>query len=204
VILNVSVAGTQIQSLDETRVTCNLAGSTNEQFATYTADTRSNENPQLLSVTLPAQKNALLTAEDAAEPLALGASTAVTLRASWPKCPSTPSCGDGMCSPHEDITSCPDDCTPPVKGCGGSESYDYLDPEDHVLKDRHEAMRVSWFATAGSFDTDHTGRLEDEFAETTSDDTWTAPAEKGPVFLWVVLRDDRGGSDWQSFRVDVQ
>jgi len=60
-------------------------------------------------------------------------------------------------------------------------------------------MRVSWFATGGSFDVDHTGRLESEFAQTTSDDTWTAPKDPGPVFMWVVLRDDRGGVDWQEF-----
>ena len=65
-------------------------------------------------------------------------------------------------------------------------------------------MRVSWFATRGSFDTDHTGRVESEFAQTSSDNTWVAPAESGPVFMWVVLRDDRGGADWQTFRVDVQ
>ena len=65
-------------------------------------------------------------------------------------------------------------------------------------------MRVSWFATRGTVDKDHTGRLESESDETSSDNIWTAPEETGPVFMWVVLRDDRGGVDWQSFKVDVQ
>jgi hypothetical protein len=204
VILNVAADGVAIPTLAETRVTCSLAGSTNDQFAKYTVDTRANENPELLGVTVPSQKGADLTAEDAIEPLVVATSNVLTLRANWPACPTTPSCGDGICGPTEDITSCPADCTPPVKGCGGSESYDYLDPTDHILTPRHETMRVSWFASAGSFDSDHTGREEADFAQTSSDNTWTAPADTGPVFMWVVLRDDRGGSDWQSFRVDVQ
>ena len=204
VILDVSADGSAIPTLAETRVTCNLAGSTNEQFAQYTMDTRPNENPELIGVTVPSQQNVDLTTEGAKQPLAVTASNVVTLRADWPACPTTPSCGDGICGPTEDITTCVIDCTPPVKGCGGSESYDYQDPADHVLKPRHEAMRVSWFASAGSFDSDHTGREEADFAQTTSDNTWTAPGGAGPVFLWVVLRDDRGGADWQSFRVDVQ
>jgi hypothetical protein len=203
VILQVTADQVEIPTLAETRITCGLAGSTSAQFEAYNDQTRVNENPQLLSVTLPNQADAVLTADDAATPLAVSASDTLTLRATWPACPVTPVCGDGICSPGETIQDCPDDCTTP-KGCGGSESYAYLDPENHVLTSRHESMRVSWFATAGSFESDHTGNVEADFALTSSDDTWTAPRQSGPVFLWVVLRDDRGGSDWQSFRMDVQ
>jgi hypothetical protein len=202
-ILEVNAGGAQIPTLGETRITCGLAGSTNQQFTDYHARTKSNENPQLVSVTVPTLGGKELTVTDAAKPLVLEASKTVTLRASWPACPSKPSCGDGICSPGEDALGCADDCTTP-KGCGGSEPFAYLDPQSHELVDRHEAMRVSWFATAGSFDTDHTGRLESEFSQTSSDNTWTAPEEPGTVFMWVVLRDDRGGVDWQSFRVNVQ
>ena len=204
VILSVSADQELVSAFAETRVTCNLAGSTNEQFAAYTLATRSNENPELLGVTVPSQKDADLTPESTKEPLAIQAAALVTLRASWPACPTDPTCGDGMCSPGEDIMGCPDDCTPPVKGCGGPEAYAYLDPADHVLRNRHESFRVSWFATGGSFASDHTGSTEAEFTNTTSDNDWRAPKEAGPVFMWVILRDDRGGVDWQSFRLDVQ
>jgi hypothetical protein len=203
VILQVTADQQQIQSLAETRITCGLAGSTGEQFEAFNKATKSNENPALLGVTLPGMSDAALTADNAATPLAFGPSTSVVLRASWPACPAQATCGDGICGPGEAIQDCPDDCTTP-KGCGGSEPFAYLDPESHELVPRHESMRVSWFATAGSFDTDHTGRVESEFAQTSSDNTWLAPAEPGPVFMWVVLRDDRGGVDWQSFRVEVQ
>jgi hypothetical protein len=202
-ILQVTANGTGIPTLGETRVTCALAGGTGDQLKAYKQRTKTNEDPQLNSVTVPTLANAELTADDAAAPLEVERSQVNTLRANWPACPIEASCGDGICSPGESTTDCPDDCTTP-KGCGGSEPFAYLDPESHTLVDRHEAMRVSWFTTGGTIDKDHTGNLEAEFAQTSSDNTWTAPAEPGPVFLWVVLRDDRGGVDWRSFKVDVQ
>ena len=202
-ILRVNANGTQVPTLAETRVTCGLSGSTGEQFEQFNQLTKTNENPVLVSVTVTQRKNAELTldTEDASLPVA--ASEGLTLKANWPDCPSKPSCGDKMCTPGETVQDCPEDCTAP-KGCGGSESFAYLDPEQHVLVGRHESMRVSWFATAGSFGSDHTGRGESEFVQTSSDNSWTAPKEPGPVFLWVVLRDDRGGVDWKSFKVDVK
>ena len=201
--LQVTAGEASIATLAETRITCGLAGGTGEQLEQYKARTKSNENPTLAAVTVPSLAGAELTADDAATPLALSRSQALSLRASWPACPATLSCGDGICSPGEAVQDCPDDCTTP-KGCGGSEPFAYLDPELHALVDRHESMRVSWFATGGSFGSDHTGRVEADFAQTSSDNTWTAPSEAGSVFMWVVLRDDRGGVDWQSFKVDVQ
>jgi len=126
----------------------------------------------------------------------------VTLRASWPSCPSEPQCGDGLCTSGETSNDCPDDCTNPV-GCGGAEAYAYVDPQTGAFTARHEAMRVSWFVTQGELKDDHTGRLEEEYQTSSSDDEWTAPAQPGLVFLWVVLRDARGGSDWQSFQLQV-
>ena len=202
-ILQVSAKGTQIPTLGETRITCGLANSSGEQFEQYHARTTTNQNPVLSSVTVSELKNAELTLDSAEAPLAVTASKTLTLKANWPACPSEPSCGDGICSPGEKVQDCPDDCTTP-RGCGGSEPFAYLDPTQHALVDRHESMRVSWFATAGSFDSDHTGRLESDYAEIFSDNTWTAPKVPGPVFLWVVLRDDRGGVDWKSFVVEVK
>jgi hypothetical protein len=202
-ILEVSARGVSVPTLGETRVTCALSGGTGEQLVDYKLRTKTNQNPELSSVTLPTLAEAELSADDAATPLTVAPSQALTLRASWPVCPAVPSCGDGICSPGESAQDCPDDCTTP-RGCGGAEPFAYLDPQQHALVDRHESMRVSWFTTAGVMGSDHTGRLEAEFAQPFSDNSWTAPAEPGPVFMWVVLRDDRGGVDWRSFKVDVQ
>ena len=68
--------------------------------------------------------------------------------------------------------------------------------------DHREAMRVSLYASAGDFEHDRTGRGETD-TETAADDVWTAPSQPGPVHLWAVLRDSRGGIDFASFTIQV-
>ncbi len=70
------------------------------------------------------------------------------------------------------------------------------------LSMQREAMRVSWFATAGAFDHDVTGRADDDPA-LTADNDWVAPATAGLVHLWLVLRDSRGGVDFAELELDV-
>jgi hypothetical protein len=59
-----------------------------------------------------------------------------------------------------------------------------------------ESLGYSFFATAGSLsslrstDTTETGEPADTFVD------WTAPADPGPVRMWVVVRDGRGGTGW--------
>lgn len=72
------------------------------------------------------------------------------------------------------------------------ESYVVYDPSAAALVDHRESMRVSWFVTAGSLESDRTGRDEGE-TETFTDDAWTAPAEARTTHLFWVLRDGRGG-----------
>jgi hypothetical protein len=84
-----------------------------------------------------------------------------------------------------------------------AEAYVYFDREAQIVRDRREAMRVSWFATAGAFDVDRTGRAEDD-AATDTEDAWTAPTAPATVHVWVVLRDSRGGVAWAVRDVKVK
>jgi hypothetical protein len=70
------------------------------------------------------------------------------------------------------------------------------------LTPQREAMRVSWFATAGELEHDVSGRASDDPAFT-ADNDWVAPTTAGPVHLWLVLRDSRGGVDFAEFELDV-
>ena len=79
-----------------------------------------------------------------------------------------------------------------------AEPYVVYDPGSQSLVDRREALRVSWFATQGTFEDDRTGRDETE-TETFSDDRWTAPPSGASTTLFVVLRDARGGSTWATY-----
>lgn len=63
---------------------------------------------------------------------------------------------------------------------GGGATSDQARPVDH-----REAIRVSWFASAGALASDRPGRGEAEI-DTFADDVWTTP-DAGPAHLWVVL-----------------
>ncbi len=186
------------------RLQCNLPGATREVAEAFTKRYRANANPTLADVVALVPDPKQMVAEgDASKtpPLVVRAGGALYLRASWPICPATPACGDGICGADEDVKSCADDCTTP-KGCGGAEDYLSYDLGTRTLLPRREAMRVSWFASAGSFAEDRTGRGESDRTNS-ADNTWTAPKSTGRVHLWVVLRDSRGGVAWRSFVVDV-
>jgi hypothetical protein len=96
---------------------------------------------------------------------------------------------------------CPADCKNP-RGCAGAERYVNLDLTTENAVYQREGIHVSWYATAGTFDNDRTGRDGTDDA-TTSDNGWTAPEAPGPVHLWVVLRDDRYGVGWAGYAIDV-
>ena len=83
------------------------------------------------------------------------------------------------------------------------ETYLYYDQLAQVLVTRREAMRISFFATAGAMDLDAVARGEDD-PETTGATTWHAPATPGRQTLFLVLRDSRGGITTQSLSVVVE
>ncbi len=202
VIVAIRAEGQSISTLAETRITCGLANGAGD-LAQYRQFSKVNENPEISQVSAVSLHDAVLSDGATQGPLSVPRGQKVTFRTTWPTCPTDPVCGDGMCTSGETATDCPDDCTTPI-GCKGAEAYAYVDPATAVLVPRHESMRVSWFATQGEFTDDHTGRVEEEFAINTSDDEWQAPSQPGLVFMWVVLRDARGGIDWQSFQLQVE
>jgi hypothetical protein len=83
-----------------------------------------------------------------------------------------------------------------------AETYAYFDPSSQAVVLRRESMQVAWYATAGSLDTESTGRAEGDLATQTTDG-WSAPRSAGTAHLWVVLRDSRGGVAFASYDVNV-
>lgn len=72
------------------------------------------------------------------------------------------------------------------------EVFPVLDLQTGILVEQREAIQLSWYVTRGQLDMERTGRDPEEEARW-SQNTWTTPTEPGPVHLWVVLRDSRGG-----------
>lgn len=155
------------------RLRCNLSGVTREVSAAFNARARPNQNPAIRAVS----RLRAGVEEALSDGLSAAAGARVSLRVAWPQCDAAP--------------------------CDGAEPYLRFDPVDRVLTTAREALRVSWYATAGRFDEPRTGRAAADPA-TAADNAWTAPSVAGRVTLWVVLRDDRGGTDWRTFNVDVR
>lgn len=83
-----------------------------------------------------------------------------------------------------------------------AESYLYFDPVAQALVVRREAMRVSWFATGGTLPVDASAVGEDDLATEVAT-TWHTPAA-GTAWIWIVLRDARGGIATQTLAVTVE
>ncbi|MDB5219869.1 MAG: hypothetical protein JWO86_7796 [Myxococcaceae bacterium] len=186
-------------SVDTTRISCGVAGASSDDVIVFRQRYHANQNPRIDGIQIDGVE---FPADATAPPRAIARGAHVAFHVVWPTCPAVDACGDGVCGPDESRLDCAADCAMPV-GCAGSERYLYFDAEARQLVARHESMRVSWFATAGTFDRDRTGRGSDEL-ETSSDNTWAAPADATTVRGWVVLRDDRGGVAWRSFALDVR
>jgi hypothetical protein len=77
------------------------------------------------------------------------------------------------------------------------------DTASRSLVEMHEQLRVSWYATAGSFEHDRTSENVDS-SSNASENVWSAPLKKSTVRFWVVIRDNRRGVGWRSFELKVQ
>ncbi len=181
--------------IGQSRVSCGLAGASLADSATYRAQYHANRNPSVLDVSSDAGS----ISQDPSAPTTMAIGATVTLTASWPTCPTTDACGDGICGADESQTTCPVDCTNPV-GCAGAERYVNYDTLGHAIVIARETMRVAWFVTAGSMQSDGTGRDGTDFATTTSD-VLTLPTTATAIHGWAVIHDDRGGVGWRRFEI---
>jgi hypothetical protein len=194
--------------LGEVRLRCGLSGATPEQTRLFEGRSRPNENPIIADLLMDAGEGTVRVVPVEQDPAAvtlIPAGRPILLALRWPDCPASTSCGDGVCGLDEDERLCPADCQSP-RACGGAEPYLWLDPEQRALVARRESLRVSWFASAGRFQESRTGVPESAAAATTEvRNAFTASANAGDtVWLYTVLRDDRGGGAWASYRLRVR
>jgi hypothetical protein len=158
------------------RITCDIPGASPAEVSELAADSHPNQNPAIDAVSA-GSFGTLVLAEAGTNTVQV--SQRLDLEASWSA------------------------CAPTAASCTGSEGYAYLDPQTHAVAQAREQIRVSWFATAGVFDDDRTGR-EPTDPTTYTDNGWTAPATPGRVNVWLVVRDDRGGVGWSSYTFTVK
>jgi hypothetical protein len=173
-------------AVEEMRLTCGLTGATADQSSEFHTCYHANVNPVVDSL---AANGAVLATDEqgATNPVHVGDRLALTV--SWADCPA-----DGT------APTCPAGCTR-TAGCTGAEPYVRFDGTTGTLSCQQETLSVAWFATGGTFDNDRTGPGT---PATTSANVWHAPSQPGPVTLWVVLRDDRGGVGWAEYLLDAR
>jgi hypothetical protein len=195
------------------RLTCGSPGATRSEAAELRRFGHANgsPNPGDLQAFVEGRGWRALPPEGDAAPLEVSPGARLALRLTWPACPAEGKdvCGDGICGPREDATGCASDCAAPHP-CGGAERYVLLDPVRGDVRERREGLRLSWWSTGGAFEVPRTGASavgEDgpRGAEpvTQSENAFTAPTSPGVYTLWVVIRDERGGTDWRSGRIQV-
>jgi hypothetical protein len=180
----VTTPGTSVYVTYRSRLKCGISGATQQQAADFARQSRPNANPVVAHLLRTDGNRGEVSPDDGRAALTVKPGETVALSARWDPCRP---CGD----------------TCPMDGCGGAEYYVLFDPSQLDLVMRREAMRVSWFASAGQWGSVRTETEADASAPSQSDNHWTAPTTAGDVLLWVVLRDDRGGTGWQSYRVTV-
>jgi len=81
---------------------------------------------------------------------------------------------------------------------GTRERYLHYDVASQALDEIFENLTVSWYATGGAMQLDRTVGLA-----TGAVAQWTAPDTPGPLHVWAVVRDDRGGVGVSDLAVDV-
>ncbi len=215
-----ALAPDDVTVIAETRLSCGLAEASPDEVTAFTQRYHPNTNPLVASLGVKGAATPWVPAaapDGAPNQVPLGQH--LDLEVAWVACPLTDIAKDGVCGPDETGTSCQScgsgvivspadccpgptmDCTHPL-GCTGAERYVVFDTASASLVDQREGIAVSWFATGGVFDSDATGRAGSD-TQTTSENGWQAPAQAGPVILWVVLRDDRGGVGWQTYDIEV-
>lgn len=168
----------QLGVLGAVRLDCGLPGADRDLVVEYNGRHRINQNPAIDRLERRDDEGWVEVSRrgEESEDVVVALSTQLSLRVSWA------SCG-------------------PDEACTGAETYVLFDSGAGVLVEQTEALFASWYATAGVFHDYRTGASPGAGA---AENLWLAPGEPGPVDLWVVLRDGRGGVSFGSYRVVVR
>ena len=155
------------------RIYCGLANASATDIREYTANYKPNNNPLLTALTV---------GQPGLNPVELTISSATV---------ASVSVGRGQTIALWAYWS--DDSAEPYL------AFDVI--QRMLVNHPRETMRVSWYATGGSFEHDITGRGENE-SENYAQNTWKSDVA-GLVHMWLVLHDIRGGTDFAAIDFNV-
>ena len=190
-------------TLGSVRLDCDLANVDRDEAVNYRQRYRVNEAPRISSIARVGDSNQLDPLPDGV-PLSIDPGSTTELRVSWDECSNDSRCGDGLCTALEDSSSCAEDCTGTLHGCTGAEPYVWYNREKEHVEARREGVSVAWYASRGHFEHEQTG-LDEGQAESRNftENRYFAGKNPGPVTLWLVIRDTRGGQSWEIRHLEV-
>jgi hypothetical protein len=178
--VTVTLKSDSVTTLGAVRIFCPPAGLDLDQAAAFNSNYRRNENPVLTSINIVDDGGIVRALPTSSAPaLSVRPGQVVEFQTEWAACSDADS-------------------------CTGAETFVTFNADTRQLDTKHESLRVSWYASAGTFAHFVTGRDEGEFALTNTSNTWTAPQAAADAQIWLVLRDSRGGQSFRSFAVSVQ
>lgn len=161
------------------RLACGIPGATPSQLAEMARDYTPNANPQIAGLAMRRGDSPdwepLHPHDPPAGSNVVAPGETIEIRAEWEACEDAP--------------------------CPGAEPYLVFDPLQRAIVHAEEILRLSWYGTAGTFEN---ARGEASGGSRSIRNVWTAPTEPGPVQLWLVLRDSRGGVGWQTYFLRVR
>lgn len=189
-------------TLGSVRLDCDLANVDRDQAVEYRQRYRVNENPRIAGITRV--NDSALVPWPVDTPLRVRPSSTTELRVSWNECSTESRCGDGLCTAFEDSTSCAEDCTGALHGCTGAEPYVWYNREREHVEARREGMSVAWYASRGHFEHEQTGLDEGQTDQQSfTENRYFSGRSAGPVTIWLVIRDTRGGQSWEIRHLEV-
>ena len=168
-----------VAALGAIRIDCDPANLNRDDALRFRSQYRANENPRIRELLQFASGSAEPLEPDAPGALEVPAGEPLPLRVSWDECP-----GDAACS--------------------GAEPYVWYDREAQRVAARREGISVAWYTSRGHFASEQTGLDESEAGDRHhSENTLHPGAEPGPITLWLVIRDTRGGQSWQTYLLQI-
>jgi hypothetical protein len=186
--------------LGAVRLRCGLANVSQEVYVAWNQGYRSNVAPEIAQMRR-GPEGPELAPDGAGDALRVSVGEPVALEVGWAACPDSDACGDGVCGVDELASVCPADCAQAV-GCAGAERYKVYEPSTGALVTRREAISATWYSTGGALAEARNG-VDGDVEGGEVGNTWTAPDVPGVHWLWVVLRDERGGVGWRGYEVEV-
>ena len=175
--------GTKVFSFGQIRIRCDLAGATREIFDAFQARYSENQNPEILDLGVGRA----------------GHNSGGSVGNRFGK--RSVKGGPNFVVPSGTTI----DLVAEI-GASSFESYVVYRSDLGQLVEEQEELRLAWYVSAGELERgEQTLRIDDQLLHSPNvTNRWQSPQDPQSVYVWLVLRDSRGGSAWVEGQILVE